>query len=169
MTLALDVTMEQKILKGLSIVGSVETAYDFSRYAQLYSLNIPLGLRYYFSAGKRMKNRADPHSFFSHYVGIETYNTIFANLYYDTPNPSVQHYYRGQMLDHNTNVGNYSEALNLMQFAYVKIGSQFKIKRSNYLDINAVIPIPNLIYHKTEYTLSTPAVITIKYGVFWQK
>lgn len=166
-TLAPTVTIEQKIRKGLSVIGRVETDFGFSRYAQLYSLEIPIGLRYYFSLGSRMRKRADRHSFFSHYIGFETHHVIFANLYYDTPNPHVQNYYRGQILDHTTNVGNYSETLNLMQYAYFRIGSQFKIARVNYLDVNVVIPMPNLIYNKTEFTLSTPALINVNYGITW--
>lgn len=166
-TVGFNVTIEQKLITGLSFVGSLDANYGFSRYAQLYNLELPLGLRYYFSLGNRMKNRSDRHSFFSHYIGVETHNVVFANLYYDTPNPRVEHYYRGQILDHSTNVGNYSEALNFIQYAYLKVGSQFRVARHNYLDINVSLPIPNLVYTKTEYTLSTPALITIKYGVAW--
>ncbi|GAB3046792.1 hypothetical protein GCM10027185_58380 [Spirosoma pulveris] len=63
----------------------------------------------------------------------------------------------------------YNESFNLLQHSYFQIGSQFRISKNNYLDVNAVIPIPSLIYHKTDLTLSTPAIINIKYGVAWQK
>lgn len=166
-TLGFNLTVEQKILHGLTVVGSVETNYGFSRYAQLYTVEVPIGLRYYFSVGKRMTKRADRHSFFSHYVGFETHNVAFANLYYDTPNPQVQRYYRGQILDHDTNVGNYSESLNLLEYAYFRAGSQLRVARHNFLDINVAIPVSSLVYNKAEYTLTTPALVTIKYGVAW--
>ncbi|GAB3028893.1 hypothetical protein [Spirosoma pulveris] len=99
-TFALDITAEHKINKAVSIIGGLETQYNFSQYAQLYNLNMPLGLRYYFSLGKRMKKRDDSHSFFSYYIAVQTNNSLFSSLYYDTPNPAVERYYRGQFLDH---------------------------------------------------------------------
>lgn len=166
-TFALDITAEHKINKAISVIGGLETQYSFSQYAQLYNLDMPLGLRYYFSLGKKMKKRDDPHNFFSYYIAVQTHNTLFSSLYYDTPNPAVQRYYRGQFLDHTTNVGKYNEALNFIQHAYFQFGSQFRMSKNNYLDINTFIPIPSLIYHKTDLTLSTPPVINVKYGISW--
>ncbi|AUD01522.1 hypothetical protein [Spirosoma pollinicola] len=168
-TLGLDVTLERKIASGLAVVVGLETQYSFSQYAQLYTVELPIGLRYYFSVGKKMKQRNDPHGFFSYYVSLQTHNALFSSLFYDTPNPNVQRYHRGQILDHDTNVGKYDEAFNMMQHAYFQIGSQFKLSGNAYLDINAALPIRKLVYTKSDYTLATPAYINIKYGIAWPK
>lgn len=166
---AADVTMEQKIHKNISVVGGLESHYLFSRYAQLYSLELPIGLRYYFSIGKKMKKRAELNSFFRHYIALQTYNVLFADLTYELPNPSVQRYYRGQQLDHFTNGGKYQEGFNMLQLAYLQIGTQLKMSKTNYLDMNVVIPISPLVYTKNELTLAVPAYVTIKYGISWQR
>ncbi|GAB3785791.1 hypothetical protein GCM10028818_48030 [Spirosoma horti] len=168
-TVALDVTVEHKIKNGLSLIGGLETHYCFSQYAQLYTIELPLGLRYYFSLGKRMRNRPDPHSFFSYYIALQTHNALFSSLFYDTPNPGAQRYYRGRSLSYDTNVGKYDEAFNMMQHAYIQVGSQFRLPKSTYLDVNVVVPVAQLVYTKYELTLATPAYINIKYGVAWQK
>lgn len=168
-TVALDVTMEHKIKNGLSIIGGLETHYCFSQYAQLYTIELPIGLRYYFSLGKRMRNRPDPHGFFSYYIALQTHNALFSSLFYDTPNPGVQRYYRGRRLDYDTNVGKYDEAFNMMQHAYFQVGSQFKLSKSSYLDVNVVVPVAQLVYTKNDLALATPAYVTIKYGIAWQK
>ena len=170
-TFSLDATIERKIIGGFAVIGSIESNFSFSRGAQFYSLEAPIAMRYYFSIGRQMKRRSDRHSFFSHYVAIQTHNGLFANLYYDNdPRPSndLHNYYRGQFLNKITNLGSLNEAFNLMQFAYCQIGTQLRISRSNYLDINAAIPVSFLVYHKFDYGLSTPALITIKYGIAWQ-
>ena len=168
-TVALDATIERKLINGLSVVGGLETQYCFSQYAQLYTIELPLGLRYYFSLGKRMSNRPDPHGFFSYYIAIQTHNALFSSLFYDTPNPGVQRYYRGRSLAYDTNGGKYDEAFNMMQHAYVQVGSQFRLHKGTYLDVNVVVPVNQLVYTKSELTLATPAYINIKYGIAWQK
>ncbi|MVM33532.1 hypothetical protein GO755_26075 [Spirosoma sp. HMF4905] len=169
-TAGLDVTAEQKITNGLTLVGSLESNYSFRRGLQLYTLEMPLGLRYYFSIGKRMRQRADRHSFFSHYIGFQTYNVLFTNLHSDNSpqyRSSLERYYRGQLVRYNTNEGILNESFNMMQNAYFQVGTQLQLGHSKYLDINAVVPIPGIIYHKTDYTISTPAYVNIKYGLFW--
>lgn len=163
--IAVDVTVEQKLNKNISLIGGLESHYLFSRYAQLYNLELPIGLRYYFSIGKKMKSRADKSSFFRHYVAFQTYNVLFADLTYDLPNPGVQRYYRGRQLDYFTNGGKYQEGLNMLQLAYFEVGTQMKIAKTNYLDVNVVIPISRLVYNKSELTLAVPAYVTIKYGL----
>lgn len=166
---AADVTVEQKIHKNISVVSGLENHYLFSRYAQLYSLELPIGLRYYFSIGRKMKKRAELNSFFRHYIAFQTYNVLFADLTYELPNPSVQRYYRGQQLDHFTNGGKYQEGFNMLQLAYFQIGTQLKMSKTNYLDMNVVIPVAPLVYNKSELTLAVPAYVTIKYGISWQR
>lgn len=162
---AVDVTVEQKLNKNISLVGGLESHYLFSRYAQLYNLELPLGFRYYFSIGNKMKSRVERNSFFRNYIAFQTYNVLFADLTYDLPNPGVQRYYRGQRLDHFTNGGKYQEGLNMLQLAYFELGTQLKIAKTNYLDINVVIPVSRLVYNKSELTLAVPAYFTIKYGL----
>ena len=116
-----------------------------------------------------MKNRANPHDFFSPYVAFQTHNVLFTSLSYDSPKPNIERYYRAQFLDHNTNVGKLDEAFNRLQYAYFQVGSQFKLAQSRYVDVNFIIPVSQLIYNKTELTLATPAIINVKYGLFWQK
>lgn len=168
-TVALDVIMERKIKRGFSVVGGLETHYCFGQYAQLYTIELPLGLRYYFSLGKRMRSRPDPHGFFSYYIALQTHNALFSSLFYNTLNPSVQRYYRGRTLAYDTNVGKYDEAFNMMQHAYLQVGSQFRLPRSTYLDVNVVVPLNQLVYTKNELTLAVPAYVNIKYGIAWQK
>lgn len=97
---AIDVAGERTINRNVSVVGGLESHYLFSRYAQLYSLELPLGLRYYFSVGKKMKRQANAASFFRHYIAFQTHSVLFADLTYNLPNPGVERYYRGQRLDH---------------------------------------------------------------------
>ncbi|GAB4036179.1 hypothetical protein [Spirosoma gilvum] len=166
-TLGVDVTLEQKLNQRLALNGGLEMSYSFSGYAQLYSIDLPIGFRYYFPIGKRMKNRFDPHSFFSPYVSFQTHNSLYSSLLYNPPYKSSAHnYYRGNLLDHPTNSGKYDESFNMVQYAYFQIGSQLKITKANYLDVNIIVPIPALTYHKTDFTLSSPSLINIRYGIF---
>ena len=170
LTIGVNLTREYKLNRALALVGGIETNFSFSSGARLYSLEVPVGLRYYFSLGQRMKKRADRHSFFSHYVAFQTHNVLFANLRYDNESGRyhmMSNYYRGKFLNRVTNVGNYEEAFNMLEYAYFQIGSQIKLGRSNYLDVNVALPISLLT--KTEYTLITPALLTLKYGIAWQK
>ncbi|WP_461127335.1 hypothetical protein [Spirosoma aerophilum] len=168
-SVALDVTGERKLNRALSVIGGLETNFSFSREGQLYSLEMPLGLRYYFSIGKRMKSRADRHDFFSPYIAFQTHNVLFTSLSYDSPKTNIERYDRGQFLDHRTNVGRLDEAFNMLQYAYFQAGSQFKLPKNRYVDVNFIIPVSKLIYNKTELTLATPAVVNLKYGLFWQR
>lgn len=170
LTVGINVTREHKLNRALALVGGLETNFSFASGARLYSLEVPVGLRYYFSLGQRMKKRADRHSFFSHYVALQTHNVLFANLRYDNESgrySRMPYYDRGKFSNQVTNVGNYEEAFNLLEYAYFQIGSQVKLGLSNYLDINVALPISLLT--KTEYTLITPALVTLKYGIAWQK
>jgi len=170
--IGVDITLEHKLTKWLTFSGGLETNISFGRGTQLYSLEMPIGLRYYFSLGKRMKQRVDKHNFFSPYVGLQTHNVLFANLRYNNesgtgPGQSAAYYHRGQFVSERTNVGNLNEGFNLLQHGYLVVGSQFRTSVTNYLDVNVVVPAAFLIYHKTDYTLSTPSILTVKYGIFW--
>jgi hypothetical protein len=167
-TIGLDATYEYKIGNAISLLGSLEMNYGFGMRAWLYTIELPIGMRYYFSIGKKMKNRINTNSMFRYYVSLRTENALFSNLYYDD-NPYNEKYYRGTFVSYRTNVSKYNEAFNLMQYAYFQLGSQFKIKTTNYLDVNVIIPVSALIYHKQEFTLADPALISIKYGLFWSK
>ncbi|QIP15357.1 hypothetical protein G8759_23380 [Spirosoma aureum] len=167
-SVGVEAAIEHKIKPDISLLGALEMNYGFGNRAWLYSVDLPISVRYYFSIGRKMKKRVDPHGFFRHYVAIRAENSLFSNLLYND-NPFTEKYYRGQFVNYRTNVSKYNEAFNLFQYAYVQVGSQFKIKTNKYLDINAVVPITALIYNKLEYTLATPAYVTIKYGLFWQK
>ena len=171
-TIGVGVTLERKLKQGLTVVGGLETNFSFGNYVQLYTLELPLGLRYYFPIGKRMKQRADRHSFFSPYVGLQTHNVLFANMRYSNDLGSglartAATYYRGQLLTSRTNTGNLNEAFNLLQYGYCLAGAQFRVSTSNYLDVNVALPFPGLVYHKTDYTLASPPYVTIRYGIFW--
>ena len=168
-SVGMNISVEQKISNHAAILGALETNYGFSKQAQLYMIELPVELRYYFSIGKKMKERADPRSFFRHYVSLRTYNALFSSIYFTDRTGINRRYYRGQFLDHITNTGKYDEAFNLLQNAYFQIGSQFQIKRNHYLDVNVVVPFSVLIYNKQELTLATPAVFTVKYGIAWSK
>ena len=172
LAVGLNAAIERKLSTGLAIVGGLESNYSFSQQLRLYSLEMPVGLRYYFSVGKRMRQRADRHSFFSHYVGFQTHNVLLANLQYANdprPLPELRNYYRGQFLKQTVNVGVINEPFNLLQHAYFQLGSQFRVSPSSYLDVNVVVPVPWLIYHKFDNTLSTPSLINVSYGIAWPR
>lgn len=57
----------------------------------------------------------------------------------------------------------------MLQLAYSQIGTQLKMAKTNYLDMNVVIPVAPLVYNKSEYSLAVPAYVTIKYGISWQR
>ena len=172
LTAGVNATIERKLNNGLTLIGGLESNYGFSQDMTLYSLEMPVGLRYYFSIGKRMRQRADRHSFFSHYVGIQTFNVLWANLQYpNDPRPrlDLRSYRRGQFIGQTVNLGVINEPFNLVQHAYFQVGSQFRLPRNSYLDINVVVPVPFLIYHKFENTLSTPSLINVNYGIAWPR
>lgn len=172
LAVGLNAAIERKLSNGLVVTGGLESNYSFSQGLRLYSLEMPVGLRYYFSVGKRMRQRADRHSFFSHYVSLQTHNVLLANLQYANdprPRSDLRNYYRGQLSTQTVNVGVINEPFNMLQHAYFQLGSQFRVSRSSYLDVNVVVPAPFLIYHKFDYTLSTPSLINISYGIAWPR
>lgn len=57
----------------------------------------------------------------------------------------------------------------MLQLAYFQIGTQLKMAKTNYLDMNVVISVAPLVYNKSEYSLAVPAYVTIKYGISWQR
>ncbi|WP_155297313.1 hypothetical protein [Spirosoma aerolatum] len=170
LTAGLQVGMEQKMKSGFALVGRLETNYSFQKGIQLYTVEMPLGVRYYFSVGRHMRQRADRHSFFSHYVAFQTHNVLFANAQYNQGyriRYDLMKYSRGQMLDHIVNEGEVNESFYFLQYGYFQVGSQLQLGVNKYLDIDATIPISPLIHHRGSYTLSTPSLVTIRYGLFW--
>lgn len=57
----------------------------------------------------------------------------------------------------------------MLQLAYFQIGTQLKVAKTNYLDMNVVVPVSSLVYTKSDMTLAVPAYVNIKYGLAWQK
>jgi|GEM_PF-3551589 len=167
-SVGMDIIVEQKVTRDVSVLGGIETNYGFNRNKQLYTIELPIEVRYYFSIGKKMKKRVDPHSMFRYYLAYHTYNALFSSYYYKAPD-LAELYYRGNFVGYRTNIGKYNEAFNFLLNAYFQLGYQLKIKSGNYLDVNGVIPITALIYNKQESSLAFPAYVTIKYGLFWGK
>ncbi len=168
-TTGFDVVAERKIKGGLAVVAGAEVNLSFTEGAQLYAIEMPIGLRYYFSVGQRMKRRADRHSFFSHYISLSSQNSLIANVLYNTDGSSVsglQHYSRYQRVTQITNTGVFTDWLNVAQFVYFRVGSQVALPKDKYLDVSVAIPVS--VYRKSDYSLITPAYITIKYGLAWR-
>jgi len=164
----INATMERKIKGGLGILVSAEANYGFSKGARLFTIETPVALRYYFSLGKTMRKRLDKHSFFSHYVALQTHNVFISNLHYDPVGPlvDIQRYERGKITNTINNSGVYNDAYDLMQFVNLQLGSQFRIGRDKFLDINVLLPIP--VYYKYNYVIATPALLNVKYGIVWK-
>jgi hypothetical protein len=168
-TTGFDALTEHKIKGGLTVMAGAEVNLSFTQGAQLYAVNMPLGLRYYFSIGKRMKRRADRHSFFSHYVSLNSQNALLSNVLYSTDMSSstaLQYYSRSQRVTQITNTGVFTEWFSLAQFVYFRVGSQVALPKDKYLDVSVAVPLS--LYRKSDYSLITPAYITIKYGLAWQ-
>ncbi|GAB4035536.1 hypothetical protein [Spirosoma jeollabukense] len=81
-TLALNGLLEKKLVGGLTLLTGLENNYGFNHLTKYYSLENPIDLRYYFPVGRRMRQRMDPHSFFSYYVALHTHNVVFSRLKY---------------------------------------------------------------------------------------
>lgn len=169
LTVGLQVGIEQKIKSGFALTGRLETNYSFQKDIQLYTVEMPIGVRYYFSFGKRMRQRADRHSFFSPYVAFQTHNVLFANAQYNQNRIryDLMKYYRGEILDHIVNEGEVNESFYFLQYGYLQVGGQLRLGTNKYLDIDATVPIAPLIHHRGNYTLSTPSLVKIRYGLFW--
>ncbi|RYZ47220.1 MAG: hypothetical protein EOP49_22005 [Sphingobacteriales bacterium] len=160
---ALDVTVERKLVHGLTVVAGLENAFGLSmrsRNTKLYSLEIPLGLRYYFSLTPRQKQRADRHSFFSPYVAFQTHNVLFSRVM--KPSRLEPYSYLPHRRNNDEPVG---KRFDLLEYAYLQVGSQHQLfRKKGYLDVNLAIPVPALNYNKHDYTVATPALINIKLG-----
>lgn len=165
-TVAFNVVAERKIVGGLSMLIGLENNFGFETRAKLYSLESPIDLRYYFSIGRRMKQRLDPHSFFSYYVSLHTHNVIFSRLKYSRlgTNGEIDRYKRGELLNQQINYGLIKESLNLLGFAYFQLGVQHRIFNKSFFDINVVLPAPFLVYNKWDYSISSPALVNITFG-----
>jgi hypothetical protein len=170
-TTGFDAITEHKIKGGLAVVAGAEVNLSFTKGAQLYAVNMPIGLRYYFSVGKRMKQRADRHSFFSHYVSLNSQNALISNVLYSTDVSSggvtaLQYYSQNQRVTQITNTGVFTEWFNFAQFVYFRVGSQVALPKDKYLDVSVAVPFS--LYRKSDYSLITPPYITIKYGLAWR-
>ncbi|WP_146624510.1 hypothetical protein [Larkinella arboricola] len=173
--LTLDATVEQKVYKGLTVLGGVDITGALAmdgRATKFYSLEMPLALRYYFSLTRRQKQRTDRHSFFSPYVALQTHNVLFNRVIYSGSGlTDLAGYYRGRVLRPETNGGliknggRVGDGFTMLDYAYLQVGSQHQVfNKRGYLDINVLVPVRDLIYSKGEYTLSTPGIINVKLG-----
>jgi len=167
-SIGMDAVVEQKVNRYFSVLTGIETNYGFSRFGQLFMIELPIEARYYVAIGKKMRQQSPSSSPFRYYLSLQTQNAIFSNLTYKYDG-HIEHYYRGRFVDHRTNVSVYNEWFNFMQFAHFRLGAQFKIGTTNYLDVSAAIPVSLLSYNKNEYSLATPSYVSIKYGLFWSK
>ena len=166
-TVAFNALAERKV-RGFSFLFGLQGNVGFARGGQLFQLELPLDLRYYFSIGRRMKQRSDTHSFWGYYVGIHTQNVIHSRLKYQRgPGLSyfdIDQYERGQILSRSVNSGLIHESFNFMEYVYPQIGFQCKLFDRCFLDANAVVPVSSLVYNKWEYTLASPPFATITFG-----
>lgn len=173
--LALEATVEQKLYRGLTVLGGIDNTFGRAldgRGTKFYSLDMPLAVRYYFSLTRRQKQRADRHSFFSPYVAIQTHNVIRSRVDYEgRVMTDLANYHRGTVSYNNLPVwglptsGRVGERWNMLEYAYLQVGSQHSVFRQRaYLDVNVAVPVPGLIYNKYEYTLSTPPIVNVKLG-----
>jgi hypothetical protein len=166
-TLALNAFVEQKI-GAFSLLSGLQANVGFANGSNLFQLELPFDLRYYFPIGRRMKQRQDKHSFYSYYVGIHTQNNIYTRLKY-TQGPGLSYfdidrYQRGQILSQTVNNGLIHESFNFLQYAHLQIGRQYKPLERYFLDVNIVIPVSALVYNKWDYTLASPAFATVTFG-----
>ncbi|GAB3260994.1 hypothetical protein GCM10027347_25740 [Larkinella harenae] len=175
--IALEATVEQKIYKGLAVLGGLDNTFGLAmdgRGTKFYSLEMPVALRYYFSLTRRQKQRTDRHSFFSPYVAIQTHNVLFSQVAYAGSDLSdLERYHRGNVQPYRTPApvwpngkrGLAGDRFDLMQYAFFQLGSQHQLfKKRGHLDVNVIVPIPGLVYNKHDYTLSTPAIVNVKMG-----
>lgn len=167
--IGLEGIVEQKVVGGVAIVGGIETNVGFSlngQYTRYLSLEMPIALRYYFSLTRREKQRLDRHSFLSNYVALQTSNVLVSSVNYDPQSGNdLQNYYRGQVGRAITNNGRVGDLFLLLNYAYFQIGTQRRVFKRYYIDVNGIVPIAYLIYNRTEYTLATPGLINIKIGL----
>lgn len=173
--LALDATAERKLWAGLALVAGLQMNAGFTldgRGAQYYSAEIPVALRYYFSLTRRERQRLDRHSFFSHYVALQTHNLLVSNLSYPLQRSlfDLQRYQRGTIVRTITNSGSVGDRFIWIEYAFLQVGTQHRVFGRYYLDANVVIPVSVLIYNRYEYSLASPPLINLKFGVGkWRK
>ncbi|WP_460953983.1 hypothetical protein [Spirosoma litoris] len=168
--IGLDASYEKIIWSGLVVSAGLETNYGFGPGSQLFTVEMPLALKYYLPIWKKKQLASNKSIFFNPYIAFQTQNVLFANLRANAESAwgiVASTYYRGQFLKQRTNIGIINEGFNLLQFGYCTVGGQFRVSTTNYLDLNVVVPISALTFHKSEYALYMPAYVTLKYGVFW--
>ncbi|GAB3934019.1 hypothetical protein [Larkinella terrae] len=171
--ISLDATVEKKLVGGLTVLAALENTFGLAldgRTTHLYSLEMPVALRYYFPLTQRQKQRVDRHSFFSPYVAFQTHNVLFSELTYSRSiSYDLAREYKGTVNRAETNTfigkGRIGDQFNLLEYAYFQLGSQHQMfKKRGYLDINVLIPSRYLIYNKRDYALASPGIVNVKLG-----
>ena len=168
-TLAVDATLEHRLGRKFSLLLGAENNYGYAldgHATKLYSLEVPLAVRFYYAANRRIRLHKSRNQFSSPYISFQTQNTLYSRLWYDPIQNSL-----GFPPDHSPNYfyadsgtqGMLGQRFDLLQYVYFQWGFQKRIGKENYVDFNVLIPLPNTAKH--EYTLATPAWINLRFGI----
>ena len=87
--------VERKLLPSLSVQAAVTNRYSYyGKLVYVYSLELPLESRFYYSINRRIRKRKSANNFSNNYLGVSLSNVLFAKAQYNGYDPVTETYSR---------------------------------------------------------------------------